>query len=105
MAAILFCFDSVFYKTWSDERYWKQVYELRADRIGIQISNVSIDIFKELMFYFQTRIETEDDFHPLYETRIREIEKYNSIKWGIKDQLRYSWNFTWNLRIHKEWRL
>lgn len=105
MAAIIFCIDSFFYKTWSDERYWKQVYELRADRIGIQISDVSVDIFKELMFYSQTRIETEDDFHPLYETRIREIEKYNSIKWGIKDQLRYTWKFTWNLRIHKEWRL
>lgn len=105
MASIIFCIDSVFYKTWSDERYWKQVYELRADRIGIQISDVSVDIFKELMFYSQTRIETEDDFHPLYETRIREIEKYNSIKWGIKDQLRYTWKFTWNLRIHKEWRL
>lgn len=105
MTAIIFCIYSFFYKTWSDERYWKQVYELRADRIGLQISNVSVDIFKELMFYFQTRIETEDDFHPLYETRIREIEKYNSIKWGIKDQLQYTWKFTWNLIIHKEWRL
>lgn len=105
MATIIFCIDSFFYKTWSDERYWKQVYELRADRIGLQISNVSVDIFKELMFYSQTRIVTEDDFHPLYKTRIREIEKYNRIKWGIKDQLRYTWKFTWNLKIHKEWRL
>ena len=92
-----------FYKAWSDERYWKQVYELRADRIGLQASNISLDIFKELMLYFQTRIEIEDGFHLMYETRIREIEKYNGIKWGIKDHLRYTWKFTWNLRFHKEW--
>lgn len=105
MAAIIFRLDSFFYKTWTDERYWKQVYELRADRIGFQLSNISVDIFKKLMFYFQTRIETEDDFHPLYETRVREIEKYNNVKWGIKDQLRYTWKFIWNLKVHKEWRL
>lgn len=102
---VLLLFTYVFfYKTWSDERYWKQVYELRADRIGFQVSNVLIDIFKELMFYSQNS-ETIDDFHPLYTTRIKEIEKYKNMKWGIKDQLRYTWKFAWNLRIHKEWRL
>ena len=94
----------IFYKTWSDERYWKQVYELRADRIGFQMSNILIDIFKELMLNSQNS-ETIDDFHPLYTTRISELEKYKNVKWGIKDQLRYTWKFAWNLRIHKKWRL
>lgn len=105
MIGFMSCIYFLFYKTWSDERYWKQVCELRADRIGLQLSNISIDLFKKFMAYSQNEIETEEDFHPLYETRIREMEKYQNMKWKVKDYLRYTWEFAWNLRIHKEWRL
>ncbi len=123
-----------------DIRYWGQVNELRADRIGLQVSGVSADLFKELfeclekneknnecsVRFHNTRRSSgtgrlrkilrkkweekfhdrmEDDPHPSWEVRVREIEKYGSRKWGIRDELMYMCRFSWNIRFRKEWGL
>lgn len=105
MLGIALCLYFVIEKTWSDERFWRQVNELRADRIGLQVAGVSVETFRNLMQYYQTELMADDDFHPPYSTRNTEIEKYKDYKWGLKDYLRYTWRFTWNLTFHQNWRL
>lgn len=118
----------IIFPAFSDERYWGQIDELRADRLGMRVSGTTISSFEEFARLFEERASTEEDtgwyhksslfskilgrltaseedLHPNWKTRAAEIEKYCSRKWSVLDHIRYTWRFVWNLRLHKNWRI
>lgn len=88
-----------------DERYWQQVREFRADRIGMAISNTTPAILEEaLRCTAETEIKDANDrgffnrmyqgwieqkVHPDAERRIYEAKRGQ--KWCITEYFRYLW--------------
>lgn len=109
----------------TDERYWKQISELRADKKGLEVSGVSVNFF-DLFFYESNhssyeikeikRINEENGLYKYYK-RYVEIEAHPSVdrrvsalnrnfKWGLYDYFEHllvilKWRITrkgWNGR-------
>ena len=102
--------------TFTDERFWGQIKELRADRTGTLVSGVSMETFRnsvqaEWSFGAAEKVrrhekaEVEPDAHPSPETRIRELERHYHQPWKAADSLRYAVEYWRKLRLSKEWRL
>lgn len=82
-------------KIYTDKRYWIQIQELRADKIGSAISGVSWEQMKQfyVLLWDTEKEETEDkilmyyqkyfriDAYPAYKRRMKVME--NPRKWGI----------------------
>lgn len=103
----------------SDKRYWNQVMEFRADRVGMMISNTSPEILENIL----TCIAEDDDeeiqqdnflhkiykntmeqhIHPSAEQRINEVRR--GIPWGPAEYVRYLWKIGKNVLIGKGWRI
>jgi len=101
-----------------DKRYWNQVMEFRADRVGMMISNTSPEILENVLIC----IEEDDDeikqdnflhkiykntmeqyIHPSAEQRINEVRR--GIPWGPGEYVRYLWIIGKNVLIGKGWRI
>ena len=102
--------------TCTDERFWGQIKELRADRIGMLASGVSMETFRNAVQEESNlgtankvqqgkKAEIEPDPHPSSETRIRELERHQNQPWKLVDYLRYAVQYWRKLRLSKEWRL
>ena len=109
----------------TDERYWGQVKEFRADRIGKAISQTSSDTFKNFSDFlmdthrysvdkmnfgkdvwreiYQGYIEVEN--HPSLERRMMELKRGKN--WGRLEYVRYATIFRWRLSplCGKGWKL
>lgn len=119
VAAPLIVLNSLVFKILWDERYWMQVLELRADRIGIGISNTSAEILEKALactgeafdygqgkrefFYKQYQDHVEQQIHPYKETRIYEAKRM--VPWQRKEYARYFWKIFWNKKQGKGWRI
>lgn len=110
----------VFYKM-CDERYWKQVLEFRADRIGMAVSNTSPAILEEalrctaegeindekkndtgiLHRIYQNRVEQQ--VHPSIKRRIYEAKREKP--WSLREYFRYLWLISWNVIVRKGWKI
>lgn len=106
---LIFCVytGSVIFSAFTDNRYWGQVEEFRADRLGGRISGISANSFKQFCAYLNTDTakKEKEDMHPQLATRVREMERYGGRRWGIHDHIRYTWRFFWNVKIYRKWRL
>jgi len=84
------------------ERYWKQISELRADRIGMKVSRTSPDLLERLLKNtdYGTDVPAEEgivkkvwnqyagiDAHPSAELRINELKR--NVPWGLGEYFRY----------------
>lgn len=88
-----------------DIRYWKQIKELRADRIGIEVSDTLPSIFDEFVsycqylsnnidndkeniiyFFYKQYVDVEE--HPSLQRR--SIELHRNKRWRITEYFRYS---------------
>jgi Zn-dependent protease with chaperone function len=116
------------YKAWEKDKYWGEINEFRADRIGYQVSGVSIDSVKKLASYDMGRQSSntekpkdsliigvikflyrkmnnekvKEDYHPDWNRRIMELELYGNQKWQFRDYIRLSRSF---LKNNRKWRL
>ena len=110
----------VFHKM-CDERYWKQVMEFRADRIGIAVSNTSPAILEEalrctaegeindekknntgiLHRIYQNQVEQQ--VHPGIKRRIYEAKREKP--WSFREYFRYLWLINWNVITRKGWKI
>ncbi len=114
--AVLFC---AFFplRLWMDERCRKQIMELRADRIGMQVSNTPVEVICALFDLFKS-IDKEENKNFLYqyykgyvdvsehisaEKRKREIMRGK--KWCITEYARYMFCIQINLILFKGWKL
>lgn len=107
--------------SFSDNRFWGQLYELRADRTGIQVSRISEEQFCMLADFFEQKESlhtcnsdaqrrgqskrVDEDMYPSWETRKREIQKYGKRRWKTREYFRYAVRFSWKLKILRDWRL
>ncbi len=110
----------VFHKM-CDERYWKQVMEFRADRIGMAVSNIPPAILEEalrctaegeindekkidtgiLYRIYQKRVEQQ--VHPGIKRRIYEAKREKP--WSFREYFRYLWLISWNVTTRKGWKI
>ncbi|MBO0438896.1 M48 family metalloprotease [Candidatus Enterococcus ikei] len=105
-----------------NERYWRQISELRADRLGIKLSGCNPKVFSEMwqlldridsemryindldesnvMYKFYKRyLENED--HPNLEYRIKLINLNN--KWSIMDYVKHMYVMSYWIKKRKGW--
>lgn len=101
-----------------EEKYWKQVMELRADRIGFAVSGISYEIFEKVLNcassntkksfakernilykYYENYIAEKD--HPSNERRLKEIERGK--RWSSIEYIRYILLIRWNLLRKRGW--
>ena len=120
---------------YNDERFWSQIKEFRADRIALRLSNaqrnileiigsdfeklnISPDRFSEnkrrtmrisflskLFGKYWRRSQLDDIPHPLWTSRVRELQRYGGLPWLFPDVLRYMWKFSWRWIWKRNWRL
>lgn len=82
-------------------KFWKQVMEFRADRIGLEVSRVDISVFEKFLLRYEKKQEGQDNIflkmyerymeekdHPSIHRRIIEIKRG---KWKKTEYLRYLW--------------
>lgn len=126
--------DSILYLIWSllaiymfvfivsviiDARYWGQIKELRADRVGMEASVTLPNVFDAyasycqhlngnfgeksniVYFYYEQYVEVKD--HPNLETRSRELHRNK--RWNITEHIRYCWMIRWKSWIGRGWKL
>lgn len=102
-----------------DPRYLRQVAELRADRIGLEVCGEKADTFKAVMnqlgedesivswkeglLKWYLMLYEDMDEHPYIKTRIYEIGRGK--KWCWKEYLRYCWLMMYNKAKGRGWRL
>ena len=83
----------------SDVRFCRQIMELRADRIGLQLSRTVPDTFRTLLPFLEV-MEKEENLlyqyyknyidvasHPSLQRRLKELERGK--KWGVVEYVRY----------------
>ena len=107
----------------SDERYWNQVKEFRADAIGMEISQTSAEVFEKAMncvaedeeegsvgnkkktglLYWWYKRKVEQQIHPSMERRIYEARRGR--KWGKREYIRYLWMICRNVFTGKGWKI
>lgn len=131
LAAISIRFDSKFLATatalamaiwgWivlsklADVRFRGQIMELRADRIGLQVSGTVPDTFRILIPFLETMDEEGNPLyqyykkyidvalHPSLQTRLKELERRK--RWGISEYARYIRIIQFNIITGQGWRL
>lgn len=102
-----------------DKRYWNQVMEFRADRIGMMISNTSPEILENVLTCIVEdndeeikkdnflrkiyRNTVEQHIHPSAEQRINEVRR--RVPWSLGEYVRYLWKIGKNVLIGKGWRI
>lgn len=117
------CLIFFLYKVFDNDKYWGEVNEFRADRIGFQASGVSVNIVKKLAYDMENHVnnagdkeksmlifflrtmyneKVKEDYHPDWNRRIRELERYGNKKWGFGEYIRFSWAFFVN---NRKWRI
>lgn len=102
-----------------DARYWRQIKELRADRVGMEASGTLPNVFNAyasycqylngnlgekgnpIYFYYEQYVEIKG--HPSLETRSKELHRNK--KWNITEHIRYCWIIRWKLWRHCGWKL
>lgn len=103
-----------------DARYWGQIKELRADRVGMEVSNTSPNVFDAfasycqhnlngdsnekdniIYFFYKQYVELED--HP--SLKRRSIELHRNKRWGITEHIRYCWMIRWKSWKCRGWKL
>ncbi|MCI9077427.1 MAG: M48 family metalloprotease [Lachnospiraceae bacterium] len=105
--------------TMCDPRYWRQVAELRADRIGLEACGGNTDTFRSVMkqlgeddkavswkeglLRWYLMLYEDMDEHPHIKTRIYETGRGK--KWCWKEYLRYCWLMMCNKLKGRGWRL
>lgn len=107
----------------SDERYWNQVKEFRADAIGMEISQTSAEVFEKAMncvaeeeeegsvenkkktglLYWWYKRKVEQQIHPSMERRIYEVRRGR--RWRKREYIRYLWMVCRNVVTGKGWKL
>ena len=125
---------SIFYLVWAilaiyifmfilrviiDARYWGQIKELRADRVGMEVSGTLPNVFDAyasycqrlddnlgekgniIYFYYEQYVEVKD--HPSLKTR--SIELHRNKKWNITEHIRYCWIIRWKSWKGRGWKL
>lgn len=107
---LIMCIENVLGKVMCDERFWKQIAEIRADRLAINVCNsnkmVFVDFWKRYLEK-QSKKETNiiDNFyrkyikiesHPSMEYRMELIEKRE--KW-------YWWEYLEHALVIMKWRI
>ena len=104
------CIENVLGKVMCDERFWKQIAEIRADRLAINVCNSNKMVFVEFWKRYlekQSKKETNiiDNFyrkyikiesHPSMEYRMELIEKRE--KW-------YWWEYLEHALVIMKWRI
>ena len=111
-------FKNLVIDIFTDNRFWGQIKELRADRIGMLVSGVSLDSFRHsvlleeelqfgarIMAQQSSKTEIEPDAHPSSVTRINELEKHHNLPWSLVDYFRYALQYWRKLRFSNEWKL
>lgn len=119
--AALLILDKAVFAVLRDERYWNQVMEFRADRIGLAISNTWPEILekalkctagneeddekkeKENMIHSIYKREIEQHIHPRIERRIYEVKR--EVPWSLREYFRYLWIIGRNVLMRKGWRI
>lgn len=118
---LFFILDRVVFRILRDERYWKQVMEFRADRVGMAISHTTPDLLEKVLLctaedeegdekherinfvqkMYQRKIEKT--IHPDTGRRIYEARREKP--WGPGEYFRYLWIIAGNLLMGKGWRV
>lgn len=118
---LLLFLDMAVFRILRDERYWKQIMEFRADRVGMAISHTTPDLLEKVLActgedekedkkhervnivhkIYQRKIE--QPVHPDTERRIYEARRQKP--WGIGEYFRYLWMIIKNLFMGKGWRV
>lgn len=114
---VLMIFELIFGKIMCDIRYWKQIAELKADRLGVSLCECGKDAFiefwgrKEALENENKKIEYIDNSNVLYKfyKRYIENEAHPSIERRlelVKNRIEWNWweYFEHVLIIHK-WRI
>jgi len=84
----------------TDNRYWAQVQELRADRVSMDALGLRAEVFLQLAAYCRKDGRTEaDKSHPDMGLRCKELLQHST--WGISDYIRYSVRFMVNRILRK----
>lgn len=99
VAAVLAIAAGLVLSKLSDDRFCRQILELRADRIGLQVSRTDPDTFRMLVPFLEV-MEEEGNLlyryykgyidvpsHPSMQRRLKELERGK--KWGIPEYARY----------------
>ena len=102
-----------------NKRYWQQVNEFRADRIGLAVSNTSFVVLKEALLctaeeydvkekkgrglYKIYQYLVEQRVHPDVKRRILEAQREK--KWGLSEYFRYLWMISRNFITGKGWQI
>lgn len=99
----------------ADMRFRGQIMELRADRIGLQVSRTDPDTFRILIPFWEAMEEEGNPLyqyykkyidvplHPSLQTRLKELERRK--KWGISEYARYIRIMQFNIITGQGWRL
>lgn len=102
-----------------NEKYWFQVMEFRADRIGMEISGASVEIFKQALQLMDSEEKSteksanifqesydryvEVHIHPQKETRVYEVMRKKG--WNMTDYVRYLFLIGRNVILRRGWRI
>ena len=96
-------------------RFRGQIMELRADRIGLQVSRTVPDTFRILIPFLESMEEEGNPLylyykkyidvavHPSLQTRLKELERKK--RWGILEYARYIRIIQFNIITGQGWRL
>lgn len=121
LALLLMGLDFIFLKILRDEKYWKQVMELRADRVGMSISGTSSELLEKVLACSNEEEEENigkvkcdmiqqiyqkgimQQIHPSARRRIYEARREKT--WGSGEYFRYLWMISRNLLMGKGWKL
>lgn len=99
----------------ADMRFRGQIMELRADRIGLQVSRTVPDTFRILIPFLESMEEEGNPLylyykkyidvavHPSLQTRLKELERKK--RWGILEYARYIRIIQFNIITGQGWRL
>lgn len=121
MVLMLFILDFAVFRIFRDERYWKQVMEFRADRVGMSISHTTPELLEKVLTCTTEDEEKEnnngkiDIFHKIYQRKIerqihpsaerRIYEAKRNRPWGVGEYFRYLWIIFRNLLVGSGWSL
>lgn len=118
---LLMGLDITVFKILRDERYWKQVMEFRADRVGMSISGTSAEVLEKVLACSMEEGEENigdvknniiqqiyqkeimQQIHPGVGRRIYEAKRGKP--WGSGEYFRYLWMISRNLLTGKGWSL
>lgn len=99
----------------ADMRFRGQIMELRADRIGLQVSRTDPDTFRILIHFLEVMEEEGNPLyqyykkyidvplHPSLQTRLKELERRK--RWGISEYARYIRIMQFKIITGQGWRL